>query len=91
MDANNWYVVAKPSSIATIEISFLKGVQAPQVFMKEDFDREVIWYKGRLVFSGAVMDYRGFYGGLVADQLIQPQHNPGKVLPQVLPGLFYST
>ncbi len=65
-DANNWYVVAKPSSIATIEIGFLNGNQSPQVFMREDFEREVIWYKGKLVFGGAVMDYRGFYGAIVS-------------------------
>ena len=65
-DTNNWYLVAKPSSIATIEIGFLRGMQLPQVFMKEDFDREVIWYKGRLVFGGAVLDYRGFYGAIVS-------------------------
>ncbi|HEX9746578.1 MAG TPA: Mu-like prophage major head subunit gpT family protein [bacterium] len=65
-DANNWYLVAKPASIATIEIGFLGGRETPDILVKEDFERDVIWYKGRLVFGGAVMDYRGFYGAIVA-------------------------
>lgn len=65
-DANNWYLVAKPSSIATIEIGFLGGRETPEILVREDFERDVIWYKGRLVFGGAVMDYRGFFGSIVA-------------------------
>jgi hypothetical protein len=65
-DANNWYVVAKPSSIATIEVGFLGGRETPEIMVKEDYDRDLIWYKGRLVFGGAVMDYRGFYGSIVS-------------------------
>jgi hypothetical protein len=65
-DANNWYLVAKPSSIATIEMGFLGGRQTPEILVKEDFERDVIWYKGRLVFGGAVLDYRGFYGAIVS-------------------------
>ena len=65
-DANNWYLAAKPSSIATIEVGFLGGRETPEILVKEDFDRDVIWYKGRMVFGGAIMDYRGFYGGIVA-------------------------
>ena len=65
-DTNNWYLVADPSSIATVEIGFLNGKQTPDILMREDFEREVIWYKARLVFGGAVMDYRGFYGAIVS-------------------------
>jgi len=64
-DANNWYLVAKPSSIATVEMGFLGGSETPEILVKEDFDRDVIWYKGRIVFGGAVLDYRGFYGAIV--------------------------
>ena len=64
-DANNWYIVADPKSIATIEVGFLNGKQTPDVLMREDFEREVIWYKARLVFGGAIMDYRGLYGAIV--------------------------
>jgi hypothetical protein len=65
-DSNNWYLVAKPSTVATIEMGFLGGRETPEILVKEDFDRDVVWYKGRLVFGGAVLDYRGFYGAIVA-------------------------
>ena len=65
-DTNNWYLVADPSSIATVELGFLNGKQTPDILMREDFEHEVLWYKARLVFGGAVMDYRGFYGALVS-------------------------
>ena len=64
-DPNNWYLVALPSSIPTIELGFLAGHETPEIMVKDDFDRDVIWYKGRLVFGGAVLDYRSFYGSLV--------------------------
>ena len=64
-DANNWYVVAKPSSIATVEMGFLGGRETPEILVKDDFERDVIWYKGRMAFGGAVLDYRGFYGAIV--------------------------
>jgi hypothetical protein len=64
-DANNWFLIAKPSSVATIEVGFLAGRQSPEIMVEEGFDRDVIRYKGRVVFGGAVMDYRGFYGGIV--------------------------
>jgi hypothetical protein len=66
MDSNNWYLVAKPSSIQTMELGFLNGRETPEILVKEDFDRDVIWYKGRVVFGGAVLDYRGFYGAIVS-------------------------
>jgi len=65
-NAANWYLVAKPSSIATIEMGFLGGRETPEILVKEDFERDVIWYKGRMVFGGAVLDYRGFYGAIVS-------------------------
>jgi hypothetical protein len=67
-DPDNWYLAAKPSSIATIEVGFLGGREAPEILVKEDFERDVIWYKGRLVFGGAVLDYRGFYGSIVTNE-----------------------
>jgi len=65
-DSNNWYLVAKTSSIQTIEIGFLGGRETPEILVKEDFERDVVWYKGRVVFGGAVVDYRGFYGAIVS-------------------------
>jgi len=64
-DANDWFLVAKPSSIPTIEMGFLGGRETPEILVKEDFERDVVWYKGRVAFGGAVLDYRGFYGAIV--------------------------
>ena len=64
-NSGNWYLVAKPSSIATIEMGFLGGRETPEILVKDDFERDVVWYKGRMVFGGAVLDYRGFYGAIV--------------------------
>jgi len=64
-DPDNWYLVAKPESVATIEIGFLAGRETPEIFMREDFDHDTVEFKGRLAFGGAVLDYRGFYGSLV--------------------------
>jgi hypothetical protein len=44
---------------------FVSPCITPEILVREDFEREVLWYKARLVFSGAVMDYRGFYGAIV--------------------------
>jgi len=65
-DPDNWYLVAKPESVATIEVGFLAGRETPEIFMKEDFDHDMVEFKGRIAFGGAVLDYRGFYGSLVA-------------------------
>ncbi len=64
-DPDNWYLVAKPSSCPTIEIGFLAGRESPEIYVWEDYERDMIQYKGRVVFGGAVLDYRGFYGSIV--------------------------
>ena len=58
--------MAKPSSIATIEVGFLAGRETPEIFVKEDFEQDLITYKGRIAFGGGVLDYRGFYGSIVS-------------------------
>ncbi|MEO7995627.1 MAG: Mu-like prophage major head subunit gpT family protein, partial [bacterium] len=63
-DANNWYLIADPASVPTLELGFLNGRETPEILVKEDFERDVLCYKGRLVLGGAVLDYRGFYGGI---------------------------
>jgi len=65
-DANNWFLVAKPSSVPTVEMGFLGGHETPEILVKEDFERDVVWYKGRIAFGGAILDYRGFYGAIVS-------------------------
>jgi len=68
-DANNWYLVANPELIPTIEVGFLDGRDEPELFTEvahtgSHFTADVLRFKIRFVFGGAVQDYRAFYGGL---------------------------
>lgn len=71
-DANNWFLVADPLDIPTIEIGFLDGKEAPELFVQDMpnvgsmFSNDKLTYKIRHVYGGAVMDYRGLDGSIVA-------------------------
>lgn len=71
-DANDWAAVADPRRIPTIEIGFLDGREEPELFVQDMpnvgsmFNNDKITYKIRHIYSGAVMDYRGFYKAVVA-------------------------
>ncbi len=71
-DANNWWLVANPSEIPTIEVGFYQGRQEPELFVADNptvgsmFTADKIDYKIRFIWGLAVLDYRGFYGGIVA-------------------------
>lgn len=77
-DANDWYVVADPNDIDTIQVDFLRMIgEAPQLFMKdqgwmfvgggqagiEQFDHE---YLVRHVVTAKAVDWRGMYKAVVA-------------------------
>lgn len=70
-DANNWYLVAEPIDVPTIEIGFLDGQEEPELFVQDQpnagsvFSNDKITYKVRHIYGGVVLDYRGFYGALV--------------------------
>jgi len=71
-DNNNWWLVANPREIPTIEVGFYQGRQEPELFVADNptvgsmFTADKIDYKIRFIFGAAVLDYRGFYGGIVA-------------------------
>lgn len=71
-DANNWYSVADPMDIPTIEIGFY-GSEEPELWTQDQptvgtmFTSDQRSYKVRHVYGGAVLDYRGFQGAIVAD------------------------
>lgn len=71
-DANNWYLCADPADIPTIEIAFLDGNESPELFVQDVpnvgsmFSNDKLTYKIRHIYGGAVMDYRGFQGSVVA-------------------------
>jgi len=64
-----WVVVADPSMCPTIEIGFYQGRETPELFTQSDpsvgsmFDADKVTYKIRHIYSGAVLDFRGFYRG----------------------------
>jgi hypothetical protein len=64
-----WIAIADPRVIDTIEIGFVGGQMNPQLFIQDqplfgnNFTNDVITYKVRHEYGGAVVDYRGFYLG----------------------------
>jgi len=70
-DATNWYLIADPAQNETIEISFLDGKQEPEMLVQDTptvdnvFTNDIITYRVRHIYEGAVVDYRSFYGAIV--------------------------
>lgn len=68
-DANDWYLVADTSLCPTIELGFYQGRLDPELFTQADqtvgsmFNSDKLTYKIRHIYSGAVIDHRGFYRG----------------------------
>jgi len=71
-DKNNWYIIADPNDIETIVIGFIDGRQEPEIILQDApnvdqvFTYDRIRYKVRHEYGGCVVDYRGFYAGIVA-------------------------
>jgi len=70
-DVNNWYATADLASVPLIELGFYGG-EEPALFVQDNptqgslFSNDQIKYKIRHIYSGAVKDFRGFYGAIVA-------------------------
>jgi len=76
---SQWYLFADPKEIAALEFAHLAGHERPEICMKAsdkvsvgggaigpmggDFASDNIFYRVRLVFGGARMDWRGTYMG----------------------------
>jgi hypothetical protein len=64
-----WIAVADPRVVDTLEIGFVGGQENPVLLMQDmplyglNFTQDVISYKVRHEYGGAVVDYRGFYLG----------------------------
>lgn len=71
-DTNNWFLAADKNDIPTIEIGFLDGKEEPEIFVQDlpnvgsMFNNDKLTYKIRHIYGGAVIDYRGLDGSLVA-------------------------
>lgn len=71
-DANNWYLMADPAQLESIELGFLNGREEPELLIQDSptagsvFTNDAITYKVRWIFGGGWLDYRGAYASLVA-------------------------
>lgn len=71
-DANNWYATADKMETPLIELGFYNGNEEPELFVQDLptqgslFSNDQIVYKIRHIYGGSVLDYRGFYGAVVA-------------------------
>lgn len=71
-DANNWYATADKSQIPLIELGFYGGNEDPELFVQDNptqgslFSNDQIKYKIRHIYGGAVTEYRGLDGSVVA-------------------------
>lgn len=73
----SWYLFSNPAFIHGAEYAFLRGYEAPQIFMKQgnavrmggggamdgDFDSDVVGYKSRHVFGGSHANSAGGWRG----------------------------
>ena len=70
-DANNWYLVAAPADVPTIELAFFNGREEPELFLQDSptvgtvFSNDKLTWKIRHIYGGAIVDFRGFYGAIV--------------------------
>lgn len=70
-DADDWAVTADVDEIPFIELSFLDGNEAPEIFVQDSptqgslFSNDVLKYKIRHIYGGTPEDYRGGYKSVV--------------------------
>ncbi len=70
-DADDWYLVADPQTVPTIEVGYYQGRQDPELFIQDQpavgsvFTADKVTYKIRHIWGLAVLDFRGFQRGTV--------------------------
>lgn len=70
-DTNDYWVTADIGQTPMIEVGFLNGREEPELFVQDlpnvgsMFSNDKLTYKIRHIYGGAVLDYRGFQGGIV--------------------------
>ena len=71
-DATDWAIIADPADIAGFELGFVGGVQDPMILVSDTpnsgslFTNDVVTFKIRHEYGGAILDYRAFDGSVVA-------------------------
>jgi len=69
-NTTQWFLICDPREVDTIEIGFVGGQVNPALFIQDqplfglNFTQDVISYKIRHEYGGAVVDYRGLYRGI---------------------------
>lgn len=56
---NEWYIMANPNSVDTIEYAFLEGEGELYTESRQGFDVDGVEIKARMVFGAKAIDYRG--------------------------------
>jgi hypothetical protein len=65
-DTNDWFLIADPASVPTIEVGFYQGRQDPELFIQDQptvgsvFTADKFTWKIRHIWGLVVLDYRGF-------------------------------
>lgn len=68
-DADDWFLIADPATVPTIEVGFYQGRQDPELFVQDQptvgsvFTADKFTWKIRHIWGLAVLDYRGFQRG----------------------------
>lgn len=69
-DPSDWFLAADPANVPTLEVGFYQGRQDPELFTQADanagsmFNADKMTLKIRHIYSGTILDHRGFYGGV---------------------------
>lgn len=69
-NASQWFMIADPREVDTIEIGFVNGQVNPALFIQDspllgmNFTQDAISFKCRHEYGGACVDYRGLYRGI---------------------------
>ena len=71
-DSNNWFATADKIDAPLMEIGFYNGNEEPELFIQDLptqgslFSNDQIVYKIRHIYGGTILDFRPFYGAIVA-------------------------
>ncbi len=70
-DTNNWYLMADPNDIETIQLHYFRGRRKPELFTADDqtqgslFTNDTIRYKIRFFCAKVINNWRGTYGSVL--------------------------
>lgn len=66
-NAKDWYTIADPTKVPTIEVGFLNGNDTPELFIQDqanvgaNFTADKTTWKIRHIYGGAPLDFRGMH------------------------------